>query len=356
VEEPQVSADGRLYLYPSGMPVREEPMKTTTKSIAHALLGALTLICPTAANAQTYPDKPIRLIVSIAAGSVTDVIMRAVANELQPRMKQPLVIENQGGAAGILGGQACARAAPDGYNICVIYHSTMSYNPLLFTKLPYNPDTDFTPIARLFFLTEGLFVSSALNVNTVAELKARALSDSKLNYATLGEGSFPDLFLQWMNNQWGTKIVGVPYRGGGPAAQALAANDVQVTRFGVGNFTALMEAGRVKALAVGLPARSPLLPNVPTLDEAGLKGFPGRGWWGLAAPRGTPPAVLARLNREFVTLFSEPKFKEFLDKQAVVSAPTTPEEFAAFLREDRKAAETLIRIANTKPEEYKPGP
>jgi tripartite-type tricarboxylate transporter receptor subunit TctC len=331
-------------------------MKTTTKSIAYALLGALTVICPSAANAQTYPDKPIRMIVSIAAGSVTDVIMRAVANELQPRLKQPLVIENQGGAAGILGGQACARAAPDGYNICVIYHSTMSYNPLLFTKLPYNPDSDFMPIARLFFLTEGLFVSSALNVSTVAELKARALSDSKLNYATLGEGSFPDLFLQWMNNQWGTKIVGVPYRGGGPAAQALAANDVQVTRFGVGNFTALMEAGKVKALAVGLPTRAPLLPNVPTLDEAGLKGFPGQGWWGLAAPRGTPPAVIARLNREFVALFSEPKFKEFLDKQAVVSAPTTPEEFAVFLREDRRAAETLIRIANTRPEEYKPGP
>jgi tripartite-type tricarboxylate transporter receptor subunit TctC len=326
------------------------------KSITPMLLGALAATWSTAAGAQTYPEKPIRMIVSIAAGSVTDVIMRAVANELQPRVKQTLVIENQGGAAGILGGQACARAAADGYTICVIYHSTMSYNPLLFTKLPYNPDTDFVPITRLFFLTEGLFISSALNVSTVAELKARAQSDSKLNYATLGEGSFPDLFLKWMNNQWGTKIVGVPYRGGGPAAQALAANDVQVTRFGVGNFTGLLEAGKVKALAVALPARTPLLPNVPTLDEAGLPGYPGRGWWGLAAPRGTPPAVVARLNSEFVALFNEPKFKAFLEQQAVVSAPTTPEEFLAFLKEDRQAAETLIRIANTKPEEYKPNP
>src|SRR5262245_66075860 len=106
------------------------------KLTACALLGAVTAVWSSAATAQTYPDKPIRLIVSIAAGSVTDVIMRAAANELQPRLKQPLVIENQGGAAGILGGQACARAAPDGYNICVIYHSTMSYNPLLFNKLP----------------------------------------------------------------------------------------------------------------------------------------------------------------------------------------------------------------------------
>jgi tripartite-type tricarboxylate transporter receptor subunit TctC len=321
-----------------------------------ALAFAAASLWAAAASAQTYPDKPIRMIVSIAAGSVTDVIMRAAANELQPRLKQTVVIENQGGAAGILGGQACARAAGDGYTICIIYHSTMSYNPLQFTRLPYNPDTDFVPIARLFFLMEGLFVSTALNVSTVAELKARAQSGAALNYATLGIGSFPDLFLRWMNNQWNTKIVGVPYRGGGPAAQALAANDVQVTRFGVGNFTGLLEAGKVKALAVGLPKRAPLLPDVPTLAEAGLPGFPGQGWWGLAAPKGTPPAIVERLNSEFVRLFREPKFVAFLDKQSVVSAPTSPAGFVAFLKEDRMAAEVLLKIANTKPEEYKPGP
>jgi tripartite-type tricarboxylate transporter receptor subunit TctC len=319
-----------------------------------ALSCAAIVAFASPAGAQSYPDRPIRMIVSIAAGSVTDVIMRAAANELQPRLKQTLVIENQGGAAGILGGQACARATPDGYTLCVIYHSTMSYNPLLFTKLPYNADTDFAPVARLFFLTEGLFASSALGVNSVAELKAKAQSGAALNYATLGEGSFPDLFLKWMNNQWNTKIVGIPYRGGGPAAQALAANDVQVTRFGVGNFTGLLEGGKVKALGIGLPTRSALFPDVPTLDEAGLAGFPGQGWWGLAAPRGTPPAIVERLSSEFGKLFSEPKFKAFLDKQAVASAPTTPDGFAAFLKQDRKAAETLIRIANTKPAEYTP--
>lgn len=326
------------------------------KTIVGMLICGAAAAWTTSAVAQTYPNKPIRMIVSIAAGSVTDVIMRAAANELQPRLKQPLVIENQGGAAGILGGQACARAAGDGYTICVIYHSTMSYNPLLFTKLPYNPDTDFVPVTRLFFLTEGLFASAALGVNTVAELKAKAQSGAALNYATLGEGSFPDLFLKWMNNQWNSKIVAIPYRGGGPAAQALAANDVQVTRFGVGNFTGLLEGGKVKALAIGMPTRSSLLPDVPTLDEAGLPGYPGQGWWGLAAPRGTPPAVVDRLNSEFVRLFSDAQFKAFLDKQAVAAAPTSPAEFAAFLKEDRKAAETLIRIANTQPEEYKPGP
>src|SRR4051812_49520490 len=124
---------------------------------------ALTLLAATSAsaNAQTYPNKPLRVVVAIAAGSVTDVIMRAAANEIAPRLGQQLVIENRGGASGILGAQACAQATPDGYNFCVIYHSTMSYNPLLFEKLPYNPD-DIAPVARLFFLTEGLLVSSAL--------------------------------------------------------------------------------------------------------------------------------------------------------------------------------------------------
>ena len=183
----------------------------------------------------------------IAAGSVTDVIMRAAAVELQARLGQPLVIENIGGAAGVLGGKACAQAQGDGYTVCIIYHSTMSFNPLLFSNLPYNPDTDFVPLARLFFLVEGLFASSAINVSTVAELKALAQAKPEgLNYATLGEGSYPDLFLRWLNNQWGTKIVGIPYRGGGQAAQALAANDVQVTRFGVGNFLGALGAGRVK--------------------------------------------------------------------------------------------------------------
>jgi tripartite-type tricarboxylate transporter receptor subunit TctC len=319
---------------------------------AFALLALA--VATTTANAQGYPNKPIRLIVSIAAGSVTDVIMRAAAAELQGRLGQPLIIENIGGAAGILGGKTCAQAAPDGYNLCVIYHSTMSFNPLLFSNLPYNPDSDFVPVGRLFFLVEGLFASNAINVSTVPELKALALSKPDgLNYATLGEGSYPDLFLKWMNNQWGTRIVGIPYRGGGPAAQALAANDVQVTRFGVGNFLGLIEGGKVKALAVSSAKRSAVLPNVPTFSEVGWGDYPGQGWWGLVAPKGSPPEAVGKLSSEFQKLFSDPKFVAFLDKQAVVPAATDPVAFAAFLSQDRKDAETLIKIANTRKTEFK---
>jgi tripartite-type tricarboxylate transporter receptor subunit TctC len=325
--------------------------------IAKAFMGLLMLCAASGAQipayAQTYPDRPIRVIVGIAAGSVTDVIMRAAAQEMQQRLGQPLIIENRGGASGILSAQACAQATPDGYTICVLEHGSMSYNQFLFDKLPYDVDKDLVPVVRLFFLTEGLFVSSQLGVNTVAELKALAQKSDKLNYATLGVGSFPDLFMRWLNNQWGSHIVGVPYKGGGPAAQALASNEVQVTRFGVGNFLGLVKAGNVKALAIAADKRSPLLPDVPTLAEAGIN-YPGQGWWGIAAPTGTPPAVVNRINAEFVKLFNEPKFKEFLDQRGTVSATGTPAEFAAFLKEDRKHAEELVKIANSKRETYKP--
>jgi tripartite-type tricarboxylate transporter receptor subunit TctC len=302
--------------------------------------------------AQSYPDRPIRLIVSIAAGSVTDVIMRVAANELSPRLGQQLVIENKGGASGILAGQACAQSAPDGYTLCVIYHSTMSYNPLLFDKLPYDPD-ELAPIARLFLLTEGIFVSSALGVSSIADLKKLAQDKpDSLNFATLGNGSFPDLFRVWLNNQWGTQIVGVPYKGGGPAAQSLAANEAQVTRFGIGNFIGLLDSGKVRMLAVTSEQRSPYFPDVPTFRESGLD-YPGQGWWGLSAPKGTPDTVVAKINAEFVKLFSEPKFMEFLSKQSVVPAPTTPKAFAEFLALDREAARKLINIARTPKTEYK---
>ena len=326
------------------------------RTFVRIALSFIACVCALSAQAQaeTYPSKPIRLIVSIAAGSVTDVIMRAAAAELQPRLGQPLVIENIGGAAGVLGGRACAQAPGDGYSVCVIYHSTMSFNPLLFSNLSYNPDTDFIPVARLFFLVEGVFVSNDTGVNSIAELKALAQSKpTGLNFATLGEGSYPDLSLRWINNQWNTKIVGIPYRGGGPAAQALAANQVQLTRFGVGNFLGLLQAGKVKALTVSSAQRSPLLPEVPTFAEVGWGDFPGQGWWGIAVPKGTPPEIVARLSAEFQKLFSEPKFMDFLRKQAVVPAVTDPAGFVAFLKQDRKDAETLIRIANTPKSEFK---
>jgi tripartite-type tricarboxylate transporter receptor subunit TctC len=318
-----------------------------------AAMSSLAVAPP--ALAQGYPQKPIRMIVSIAAGSLTDVIMRAAANELSPRLGQPIVIENRGGAAGIPGAQACAQSPGDGHTICVVFHNQLSFNPVMFKNLPYDADKDLALVTRLFFLIESLAVHPSLGVKTVAELKALAQGKTKaLNWGTLGSGSAPELFLRWINNQWGTDIVGIPYRGGGPMATALAGNDIQVGGVGLGNFLGLAEGGRIKVIAVSAPKRSALVPEVMTFQEAGLGGYPQRGWWGLAAPKGTPQPIIDKLNAEFVALFKDPKFIAFLDKQAVVAAPTTAAEFAAFVQQDRVHAAALLKLANTPVEEYKP--
>jgi len=329
--------------------------------IARVLLGfavaapmvALLMIWAFPVNAQTYPDRPIRVIVPIAAGSVTDVIMRATASELAPRLGQPFVIENKGGASGIPGAQACAQATPDGYTLCLVYHNTLSINPLMFNKLPYDAEKDFTLITNLYLLVEALFVNSTLNVGTAAELKAYAQAHpSALNYGTLGPGSNPEMFLKWMNQKWNVNIVGIPYRGGGPIAQALVAGELQIAKMGLGNFLGLLGTGKIKPLAVAAVRRSPLAPDVPTLAEAGID-FPPFGWWGLAAPKGVPQPIVDRLNTEFVKLYRDPKFADYLEKQAVLPAPGTPAEFAAFLKKDRQDAELLINIANQPREDYK---
>src|SRR5215472_13585070 len=191
--------------------------------VARLLPALVVLWLALPAQAQTYPTRPIRLIVPIAVGSVTDVIMRAAAVELAIGLA-PIVVENKGGASGIPGAQACAQAQPDGYTLCLVYHSTMSINPLIFDKLPYDADHDFVPITNLFLLVEGLFVSTSLEVNSVAELKALVhQKPTAFNYGTLGPGSYPDLFLRWVNREWDAGIVGIPYRGGGPIAQELVA-------------------------------------------------------------------------------------------------------------------------------------
>jgi len=314
-------------------------------------ISALLLAQP--AQAQTYPTRPIRLIVPIAVGSVTDVIMRAAAPELGTHLS-PIVVENKGGASGIPGAQSCAQAQPDGYTLCLVYHSTMSINPLIFDHLPYDPDRDFVPITNLFLLVEGLFVNTSLGVNSVAELKqAVQAKPNAFNYGTLGPGSYPDLFLRWVNKEWSADIVGVPYRGGGPIAQELVAGQLQIAKMGVGNFLGLLATGKIKPLAVTSTKRSPLLPDVPTFAEAGLP-YPGFGWWGLAAPKGTPAPMIAKLNAEFVRVFTDPKFMAFLEKQAVVPAAGPQADFIAFLKQDRHDAEMLVKIANTPKSEYKP--
>jgi tripartite-type tricarboxylate transporter receptor subunit TctC len=329
-------------------------MKWKTGLLAGLLAATLTL---RGAAAQSYPDRPIRVLVPIAPGSVTDVILRAAAPGLSQRFGQPVVIENRAGGNGVVGAQACANATPDGYTLCAVYHATMSYNPLQFDRLSYDPERDLVPITSLFVLNEVVVVNSRLPVRSVAELRDYARANpGKVNFGTLGGGSLQELMVSWLNNQWGTSILGVPYRGGGPIAVAVSGGEIEIGKMGIGNFIGQIQAGTVRPLAVGMPRRSALLPDVPTFAEAGLAGFTADAWWGLVAPRGTPRSIVDRANREFVAQFADPDFVGFLDKQAVRPQVGTPEEFVAFLRKDRLAAESLVRLSNQPRTEYRPDP
>jgi tripartite-type tricarboxylate transporter receptor subunit TctC len=264
-----------------------------------------------------------------------------------------MIIENRGGGNGIPAAEACRQAKPDGYTICLLNHAHYLFNPLQFTKLPYDADRDFVPVAHLYFLIEGLFVPSSLGVGSVAELKTLVTSKpTALNYGTLGIGSPPDLFRIWLNRDWRTDIVGIPYRGGGPIAQATAAGELQLARMGIGNFLGLMDAGKVKALAASAP--TPLLPGVPTMEEAGLGGFPSFGWWAMVAPKGTPQPIIDKLSAELIRQTKDPKFATYLERQAVRPSGMTPAEFTSFIATAREKARTFLAMANQPPKDYKP--
>ena len=256
------------------------------------------------------------------------------------------MINNRAGATGIIGAELCARAVPDCYTLCNIYSATTSINPHVIAKLPYDPVRDFKAVSNLYFVTGALVAPASLPVKSVAELMVLATSATReskaLSFGTIGAGSYPEMFLAWINQRWNTKIVAVPYKGGGLVTAALLANEIQLTAVGLGNMVGPLHSRQLRALAVSGARRSRLLPGAPTFAEAGLGEFNGHLWWGLAAPAATPDAIVTQLNREIVQLYKEPRFVEFLENNAVEAAVGTPAEFAAFMRRDRDAAARLV--------------
>jgi tripartite-type tricarboxylate transporter receptor subunit TctC len=297
--------------------------------------------------AQPYPSKPIRVIVGVPPGSGVVIVMRAAGQELATRMGQPWLVENRPGGNTVIAAQACARAAPDGYTVCYVSADSMSFNPHVISNLPYDPDKDFKPITSLFYLIQGIIASASLQANSIKELQAQAGANSAiLNFATLGAGTNTDIFRQWLNERWKTNIAGIPYKGGNLIVTALVAGEVHFSMPGLGNMGGQLKSGKVKVLAVHSSKRLRLLPDVPTLTEAGLDGFPVKGWFGLAVPAGTPDAIVSRLNSEFVRLFREPKFVEYLEDQYLEPFVGTPEECAAFMKADRELTGVVVKHFN----------
>ena len=302
------------------------------------------------ACAQSYPSKPIRaILVEGAPGAVTDIVTRAAAPDLAARLGQPIIIDNRAGGNGLPGMEACIKSAPDGHTLCMISITTMSFHPHTFAKLHYDPERDTKPVTQMYFLTEGIYVPATLPVNSMKELQALAVAREKsgaLNFGIPGVGSNPDIFRQWLVQRWKTNVVGVPYKGFAPIVTAVLTGEVDFAKMGLGNAISHIRSGKIKILAVTSATRLKLVPEAPTMEEAGVEGFNIKGWWGIVLPAGSPDAVAARLSAEFVRQFREPKFADFLDNQYVEPVASTPEQFAAFLKSDREYIGQLVRQYN----------
>ena len=328
------------------------------RSLFASLILALTiafaamLAGATPALAQTYPSKPIRIVVPYPAGGGIDILSRLVGQRLAQKFGQSVVIENKPGAGTLVAAETVARAAPDGHTLMVTTDATISINPYLYAKLPYDPVKDFVPITQLVFLNQLLVANATLPVSNLKELIAHAKAHpGKLNYASYGVGSQPHLAMEIFKSQSGADIVHVPYKGIPQAVPAAIAGEVQLTFSGAASTQAHLKAGRLKALAIGGTARLALLPEVPTFAEQGFPDVPANAWFGLFAPVGTAREVVTLLHSEVTRLLKEPEFvqKEILAKGYELVA-STPDEFAAFLAGDAKRNAQAVKISGARAE------
>jgi tripartite-type tricarboxylate transporter receptor subunit TctC len=307
-------------------------------------LIALVAAWSTSCFAEDYPNKPIKMIVPISVGSITDVAARLTAQALQEKLGQSVIVINKPGAAMVLGGSECAKSDPDGYTLCVVSPDTMSFNPLTIPNLPYNPEKDFVPVIDMYHVIEGLMVPATSNINSIDELRAKAVAaPGKLNYGTLGERTTTDAFRQWLGEHWNTSFVAIPYKGGAEIIAALLGSTIDVTKIGVGNMTSQLKEGKIRVLALRAAHRSPQLPDVPTFEEAGFGAFPGGPiYWGMVVPTGTPAPIVKRLHDELLAIFRGDKFAAFADQNFLDQAAGSTEDFAAFLKKDRRDAAVLV--------------
>ena len=298
------------------------------------------------ARAQTYPDRPIKMIVPISVGSVTDVAARLTAAELQQRLGQPVVVVNKPGAAMVLGGTECAKSPPDGYTLCVVIARHHVVQPAdLRQPAVRSGHAISSPSSTCTTSWKALMVPAALGIDTLDALRAKAVAEpGKLNYGTLGERTTTDAFRQWLGEHWNTKFVAIPYKGGSEIIGALLGNDIDVTKIGVGNMVSQLKEGKIKILALNAAKRSPELPNVPTFKETGLDAFPGGPiFWGVVVPTGTPAPIVAKLHDELLAIFQSQKFIDFAEQNYLDPAAGSTGDFAAFLKKDRQDAKVRGR-------------
>ncbi|MEO8817534.1 MAG: tripartite tricarboxylate transporter substrate binding protein [Paralcaligenes sp.] len=322
------------------------------KLLAHTWVAVATLGIFSAAPAQSassYPDRPIRLIVPFAPGGNTDVVARIVASGLGKKLNQSIVVENRAGAAGIIGTGYVAHAAADGYTLLVGHIGALTINPFIYSKLPYDTLKDFAPI--------GLSAKTALILSAAPKMGFKTASDliaagkkkpGALTFGTAGVGSAAYMASVLFNSRTGINALDIPYKGANPATTAAVSGEVSFIFGGQAPSQALIESGRLRALAITSKSRSPLFPNVPTMAEAGVPDFEVEDWNGILAPAGTPTPIIEKLNKAMVDVLDDPVTVKKLVSLGFTPSPTTPEEFSQFIKSEMRKWSMAAKTANVK--------
>jgi len=320
------------------------------KRLVTALL-ALVAVAGGPARAGDYPSRPIRLIVTTAPGGLMDVAARLFADSLDKQFNQRVLVENRGGAGGNLGVEVMTKSAPDGYTLAQIQIGNVAINPFIYKDLPFDVFKDLVPVAPLTSSPVLAIVNAHVPAANLRELIALAKREpGKLNVGTAGPGTAPHLAAELFAQAAGIKLTTVHYRGAGPAVADAAAGQVQLTFVGLGAVRGQLDAGLVRALAVSQPRRLKAAPDIPTTAEAGLPGFDFVTWFGIAAPRGTPPAVLATLVRAIHTMQDDPFVTKRLSESGMEPLKEGSAEFAARIRRDYDRLGPVVKAAGLKPE------
>ncbi len=307
-----------------------------TRAFACAAILLLFGIC-TNTFSQPYPTRPIRLVVGFAPGGAADTVARTVGAAMSRELGQPVIIENRAGAGSSIAAENVAKSAPDGYSLLIASPSSISVNPALNPKLNYRPQ-DLLPITKITASPLVIAVNPATGITSVKELiAADKKSPGKLNFASSGNGSAPHFGGALFNQVAGTSLVHIPYKGGAPAVASVVAGDTQVTFATPPSVLPMVQAGRLRALAVTSRDRSPLMPEIPGMSEAGLPQYSISFWYGFFVPLGTPPDIVKKLFEVTTVAMNQAEVKETLAREGTeVTLSRSPEEFAAFLNEDSK--------------------
>jgi tripartite-type tricarboxylate transporter receptor subunit TctC len=296
------------------------------------------------ALAQGWPAKPIRMVLTAPPGSSIDVLGRLLADKLRERLGQPVVPDNRPQAGGTVGTAEVARAAPDGYTIGLSFTGPLATAPYLYAKLPYDPATELAPIVLVGTAPNLLAVNAALPVASFKEFIAYVRArPGQLNYASIGNGSASHLAMELLKTEAGLFIVHIPFNGAPPAVQAVAAGEVQAIMSNPTSLLPLLQARRIKALAVTGRSRRAGMPELPTVAESGFPGFEAIAWNGLVAPAGTPRAIVERLNREVDAILHAPDVKSRIEAAGWDAAGGSAEQFAAFIQAERRRWQPVIR-------------